>query len=205
MRPIYWSLHCQGNDIMMNETRRKCWRVGSSQIPSSSPLRTRSGHSRSSPASMIFAILVIRWKEVVKRGGREALAAKPHPGRHPHLSPEQKRKPLELLSKGPTAHGYVSQLWTLPRIAKVIEHHFSIKYNPAHIWKILHTCGWSCQKLERRVKEGDEAQIRNGHEERCPHIKKTLKSWAKYSLSGWERIHAPPSCTTDMGTPRTDT
>lgn len=90
---------------------------------------------------------VRRWKGVVKTGGKEALAAKPHPGWPSRLSPEQKRELLELLLKGPTAHGYASQLWTLPRIAEVIEHHFGVRYHPAHVWKILHACGWSYLRM----------------------------------------------------------
>jgi len=113
-----------------------------------------------------------RWKEVLKRGEKEALVAKPHPGRPSRLSPEQKEELLELLLEGPLANGYTSQLWTLPRIAKVIEDHFGIRYHPAHVWKILHACGWSCQKPQRRGKERDEAQIQAWRKERWPHIKK---------------------------------
>ena len=123
----------------------------------------------SSPSS------VERWKEVVERGGKKALVAKPHPGRPPRLSPEQKEKLLELLLRGPIAHGYVSQLWTLPRIAEVIECQFDIRYHPAHVWKILHALGWSCQKPARRAKERNEGQIRNWRSQRWPHIKKSQK------------------------------
>ena len=78
-----------------------------------------------------------RWKEVIKTGKREALMAKPHPGRPSRLSPEQREEVLELLLEGPLAHGYASQLWTLPRIAEVIEGRFGVSYHPAHVWKIF--------------------------------------------------------------------
>ena len=120
----------------------------------------------SSPSS------VKRWKEVVKNKGKEALAAKPHPGRPSRLSQKQKGKLLKLLLKGPTAFGYVNQLWTLPRIARLIEDQFGIRYHSAHVWKILHACGWSCQKPEPRAKERDEAQIWDWRKKRWPHIKK---------------------------------
>jgi len=120
----------------------------------------------SSPSS------VTRWKETVKEGGTQALTAKPHAGRPSRLSGRQKEKLLRLLLKGPTAHGYASQLWTLPRVAEVIARHFGVRYHPAHVWKLLRACGWSAQKPQRRAKERDEAEIERWRRERWPHIKK---------------------------------
>jgi len=120
----------------------------------------------SSPSS------VKRWKEVAQKGGTRALAAKPHPGRPPRLSPKQKRKLLQLLLKGASAQGYAGQLWTLSRVAQVIEHHFGIHYHPCHVWKILRSCGWSAQKPQPRARERDEAEIERWRRQRWPHIKK---------------------------------
>lgn len=113
-----------------------------------------------------------RWKEVIEKGEREALMAKPHPGRPSRLSPEQREGLLGLLLEGPLAHGYANELWTLPRIAKVIENRFGVRYHPAHVWKILRACGWSCQKPQQLGKERDEEQIQNWRKERWPDIKK---------------------------------
>jgi len=121
----------------------------------------------SSPSS------VKRWKEVVRKGGKQALAAKPHPGRPPRLSAKQKERLLRLLLKGATAHGYPSQLWTLPRIAEVIEKHFDVHYHPSHVWKLLRACGWSAQKPQRRARERDEPEIERWRRQRWPHIKKS--------------------------------
>ncbi len=115
---------------------------------------------------------VKRWKDLIEKGGKEALMAKPHPGRPSRLSPQQREELLGLLLEEPLAHGYENQLWILPRIAKVIEARFGVRYHPAHVWKILHACGWSCQKLQRRGKERDEEQIQAWHKERWTHIKK---------------------------------
>jgi len=115
---------------------------------------------------------VVRWKEVVEEGGLEALAPKPVPGRPPRLSGSQKEKILKLLLKGARAHGYGSDLWTLPRVAHVIEKHFGGSYHPAHVWKILRALGWSAQKPERRARERDEGAIEHWRRRRWPHIKK---------------------------------
>ena len=118
---------------------------------------------------------VARWKEAVKRSGMEGLAAKPHPGPRPRLSDEQKEKLVELLLKGPQAHGYRSDLWTLPRVAQVIEKNFGVRYHPAHVWRILHALGWSCQKPTRRAREGNDEEIERWRKEKWPHIKKTRR------------------------------
>lgn len=120
----------------------------------------------SSPSS------VKRWKEVVEKSGTEALESRPNPGRPSRLSARQKEKLLKLLQKGATAHGYMSNLWTLRRVSQVIEDHFGPHYHPAHVWKILRGCGWSCQKPERRARERNEAEIEQWRRKRWPRIKK---------------------------------
>jgi len=121
---------------------------------------------RCSPAS------VSRWQAEVQAGGPAALRAKPTPGRPPRLSTRQKPRLLRLLLKGATAHGYSTDLWTLPRVAEVIARTFGVTYHPAHVWKILRAAHWSCQKPERRARERDEGAIQRWREDRWPHIKK---------------------------------
>jgi transposase len=121
---------------------------------------------------------VTRWKEVVRKSGMEGLAAKRHPGPRPRLSESQKEKLVELLLEGPKAHGCRNDLWTLPRVAQVIEKHFGVRYHPAHVWKILHAMRWSCQKPERRAKERDEEKIEQWRKETWPHIKKRARGGA---------------------------
>lgn len=119
-----------------------------------------------SPAS------VSRWQAQVQDGGPDALRAKPAPGRPPRLPPRRRQKLLKLLLKGATAHGYATDLWTLPRVAEVIRRHFGVTYHPAHVWKILRGADWSCQRPERRARERDEAAIQRWRAVRWPPIKK---------------------------------
>jgi len=120
----------------------------------------------SSPSS------VSRWKEAMERGGSRALAAKAQPGRPARLSMSQKERLLQLLLQGPQAHGYATQLWTLPRVAQVVERSFGISYHPAHVWRILRACGWSAQKPARLARERDEEEIQRWRRRRWPYIKK---------------------------------
>jgi len=119
-----------------------------------------------SPAS------VSRWQVEVRSRGPDGLRPKPAPGRPPRITARQRAKLLKLLLKGPTAHGFSTALWTLPRVATVIARTFGVTYHPAHVWKILRGEGWSCQKPERRAKERDEVAIQRWRTETWPHIKK---------------------------------
>jgi transposase len=115
---------------------------------------------------------VSRWRSAVKARGPDALRPKPAPGRPRRLNPRQRARLLKLLLKGATAHGFATDLWTLPRVAEVIERTFGVRYHPAHVWRILRGEGWSCQKPERRARERNEPAIQHWRQHRWPHIKK---------------------------------
>jgi len=115
---------------------------------------------------------VSRWKQKVDAGGLEALKAKPHAGRKPRLSPEQKEALKKILVKGPLKAGFPTDLWTLQRVAEVIERTFDVKYHPGHVWYILHQLNFRPQKPERRARERDEAAIEQWRQETWPEINK---------------------------------
>jgi transposase len=115
---------------------------------------------------------VSRWQAEVRARGPDALRPKPATGRPPRVTARQRGKLLKLLLKGAAAHGFRTDLWTLPRVAEVIARTFGVRYHPAHVWKILRGEGWSCQKPERRARERDETAIQRWRTERWPHIKK---------------------------------
>src|SRR3954470_3549006 len=62
-----------------------------------------------------------RWIARARIGGREALLARPRPGRSPRLMPRQRRPTPEFLWHGPEAYGSRGEVWTWARIAKMIE------------------------------------------------------------------------------------
>jgi len=118
---------------------------------------------------------VSRWKQALEAGGAEALKSKPHPGRPPGLNAAQKKELEQVLLAGPQAAGYSTDLWTLPRIAQVIERLFGVKYHPSHVWYLLRKMGWSCQKPERRARERDEEAIKRWRKEEWRQIKKARR------------------------------
>lgn len=116
---------------------------------------------------------VVRWRNAHKKGGAKALEPKPTPGRPRKLSDKQLQKLDILLSNGPTAFGYKTNLWILERIAAVIRKKFRVCYHPSGVWRILRQMGYSCQKPERRARERDEQRIANWRKSDWPRIKKS--------------------------------
>lgn len=121
----------------------------------------------SSPSS------VTRWKEVIRKHGVEGLKAKPASGRPPRLSLGQKKKLVKILLRGAVTSGYRTDLWTCKRVAEVIEHHFEVRHHPHHVWAILRSLGWSCQKPERQARERDEKAVEKWRRQDWPRIKKS--------------------------------
>ena len=115
---------------------------------------------------------VFRWRQAYRRKGPQGLTAKPTPGRPPRLSARQKRQLVRRLIQGPLQAGHRTDLWTLPRIAALIQREFGVRYHPAHVWKVLTALGWSCQKPERRAVERDEDAIARWTQTEWPRIKK---------------------------------
>jgi putative transposase len=115
---------------------------------------------------------VDRWKEALERGGPDALAAKPHPGRPALLSVAQQHRMVRILECGARKAGFDNELWTCPRIAAVIEQRFGVKYDVSHVWRLLHKWGWSCQKPQHRAREQDRAAVDQWRQCEWPRIKK---------------------------------
>lgn len=103
----------------------------------------------------VTASAVSRWVSLRREGGDEALAAKPHPGRPKKLDEHQVEKLVKLLLQGPRKHGFATDLWTLPRIAELIERKFGVTFDPSGVWHVMQRLNWSAQKPERQAREQD--------------------------------------------------
>ena len=69
-----------------------------------------------------------KWQVAHRQGEDGALVTKQIPGRPPRLSDRQLMRLVFYLAKGPEAYGFRGQVWTLPRIANVIEREFGVRY-----------------------------------------------------------------------------
>jgi len=116
--------------------------------------------------------VVYRWREAWRKGGEQGLTSKGPAGPKSRLTPAQIEEVVSALLQGPTAQGYKTELWTLPRVASLIEELTGIKYHPGHVWRILGSWGFSCQRPERRAIERDEAAIAQWKRVQWPALKK---------------------------------
>jgi transposase len=115
---------------------------------------------------------VRRWRLAVRKGGLEALKAKPHLGPKPRLKPKQKQQLMKILLAGPRKAGYQTELWTCRRVAEVVAKKFHVVYHPDHVGKLLHHLGWTCQKPEQRAREQDPAAVDRWRKRDWPRIKR---------------------------------
>lgn len=112
------------------------------------------------------------WKAAYRKMGSEGIRARPTPGRPPKLKPAQARRLEAMLLKGAARAGFASDLWTCARVAELIRGRFGVAYHPCHVWRLLRSMGWSCQRPARRAIERDEAGIERWAKRRWPALKK---------------------------------
>ncbi|MBI1808103.1 MAG: IS630 family transposase [Ignavibacteria bacterium] len=127
---------------------------------------------------------IVRWRDAYKKHGFKGLRPRPTPGRPPRLSMAQKVKLAKYLLKGSLAVGYSTDLWTLQRISTLIEKRFQVSYHPNHVWRLLLSMGWSCQKPERRALQRDEEAIAHWGPTRMDSDKKNRKTWRPSRIHG---------------------
>lgn len=112
------------------------------------------------------------WHQAWRRSGEAGLKGTGRAGRKPKVTAAQLAQVEQELLRGPTAHGYATILWTLPRIARLIAKLTGVKYHPGHVWRILRALDWSLQRPEHRAKERDDKAIAHWQRRRWPQRKR---------------------------------
>ncbi|MET7861078.1 winged helix-turn-helix domain-containing protein [Streptomyces sp. NPDC005318] len=122
---------------------------------------------------------VERWRRAWREGGMEALRSA-GPANSPVVTDAQFAVLEEELGKGPAAHGFEDERWTLARVQKVIRRRFRLSLSVATVWRLLKRHGWSWQAPARRALERDDhaVELRMPHRHRpAPHpTEPTLKT-----------------------------
>src|SRR4030088_3463026 len=104
--------------------------------------------------------IVSDWRSAWRRSGRDGLRGAGRAGRLPKLSRDQLTHVELELSNGAEARGYPNDVWTLQRVAKVIERLTGVTYHPAHVWSLLRQeLKWSWQRTARRETERNDEAI----------------------------------------------
>lgn len=116
---------------------------------------------------------VLRWSKRHAQSGMEGLGRPKRFGRPPKLDEAQRAELIKALKVGALAAGFASELWTLPRIAKLIKERFEIELSQPSVWRMLQQLGWSVQRPTGRARQRDEAAIAEWKKKRWPAIKKS--------------------------------
>lgn len=116
---------------------------------------------------------VSRWHADWEEGGAGALRGAGRAGRLPELDATDLEQVERRLVEGPLANGYATDMWTLQRVAEVIETETGVAYHPGHVWRVLRQMGWSRQRPARRAVERNEEAIANWVKKEWPRVKKT--------------------------------
>jgi len=127
------------------------------------------------------------WAKRVAAGGLDALRSERGLGRPEGLDAGQRAELARALKEGAMAHGFATELWTLPRVGRLIEARFGRRYSEPHVWRLLRQLGFTPQRPSKRASERDEATIRTWKRQRWPALKKTPKNKGARSSSSTNR------------------
>jgi transposase len=115
---------------------------------------------------------VVRWTQAIERAGERGLDSKPQSGGKARLTERQRRSLCTILVKGPRAWGWSNDLWTLERVAQVIERRFGVTYHISHVHRLLRQLGFSAQKPARLARERNDAAVAEFRDQRWAAVKK---------------------------------
>jgi transposase len=94
-------------------------------------------------------------------------------GRPGGLDVAQKKQLGKALLAGAVVNDFPTELWTLARVAKLIEREFGVAYSTVNVWRILRAMGFSSQRPAGRAIQRDEAAIKQWRSKRWPALKKS--------------------------------
>jgi transposase len=133
------------------------------------------GRSQAEVAELVGASResVRRWQARLAQGGVAALRRRRAAGRPPKLSDTQAAQVNQALRQGALANGFATDLWTLDRVAQVVQRVTGVRLARASTWRLLvGRLGWSLQRPERKAKARDEEAIARWVAHQWPRIKR---------------------------------
>jgi transposase len=108
-------------------------------------------------------------------------------GKPARLEPAELARVRRVLDRGAVAAGFDHDLWTLARVAQVIERVTGVQQHPGHVWRLLKAMRWSLQRPPRQAVERNETEIGRWVAEEWPRIKQTPNRAAPGAASSTSR------------------
>lgn len=119
-----------------------------------------------------------KWHASWNKDGMPGLDSKGPPGFASALDGKGKEKFKKAILKGPLAHGYDTDLWTINRLRDVLKKTTKAAFGPTRTWIVVRELGFTPQKPSLRDIERDEKAIANWKTRRLPGLKKMGRhSW----------------------------
>jgi transposase len=115
---------------------------------------------------------VSKWLAIAEAEGVEALRTHPAAGHPPKLTAEQLRRIPEFLTYGAEAYGFRGEVWTCPRIVKVLQWEFGVSYHKDHVSRLMKELGWTPQVPDTRAVQRDEVAIARWRAETWPALRR---------------------------------
>src|SRR5215217_6382973 len=144
------------------------------------------------------------WYRQWHHGGEPALRGAGRTGRPPRLSAAELGAVDQALRLGPQAFGFDTQLWTLRRVAVVIERLVGVRFHPGHVWRLLRRLDWSVQRPTRRASSATRPRSPAGAPRNGPGSKGGGSAGRVDLLPGRVRRLAAATGPAHLGTTRAD-
>jgi transposase len=116
---------------------------------------------------------VERWCRAWRLTGQQGLVARPRSGRPPKLDAAQETQVLGWLQQSPTLFGFVTEQWTAPRVAQVIQRELGVRLHPRYLNAWLSERRITPQIPQKVPRERNEALIDWWVHREWPRLKKT--------------------------------
>ncbi len=115
--------------------------------------------------------IVYKWLRRAREAGLRALQRHSAPGAKPRLTPEQIRQLKKDVQCPATDFGFVSDLWTVPRLRTLIRHEFRVRLSRSGLWEFLRREGLTPQRPLKRALERDAVAIGRWLRKEYPRIR----------------------------------
>lgn len=115
--------------------------------------------------------IVYKWLRRARDAGLRALHRRPAPGAKPRLTPPQIRQLKQDIQRPATEFGFLSDLWTVPRLRVLLRRQFHVTLSRTGLWEFLRREGLSPQRPLKRALERDEEAIRRWLRTEYPRIR----------------------------------
>src|SRR3712207_50938 len=120
---------------------------------------------------------IYTWLARERTEGREALRARPVPGRPRKLTEQQLGELAGLIAESdPRDHGFAVALWTREVIRQLIEARFGVQLTVASVGRTLHDLGFSAQRPLYRAEQADPVAVARWREIEYPTIVAAAKA-----------------------------